>query len=549
MRVLRSIWANALVRWHGVTAAAALLACGACSFLLDSSTSQCTTDADCNHFGFLPYCENSVCVPSGLGPLGECYHGDASQPDQFLNACSDGYLPSPTGGTCVTFDDCARLGICSDAGDAGPPLDIPPPPAKGAAPSDAGPSVPGTPRCSTMANGAEGLVYITGSSNFPNVLKKIAPIIINGTAANLEPGPTPIFLTTNSCTAVKSIFSSKESDHVLANPGGDNTAKYAQYYDGNGNANPCILDEGTVADIGESDVYSTTCNAEYVVGSPYVSGGNVIETIGPVQAMAFVVPSYSLETSISREAAREVFGMGGNRGATTPWIDPSYYFVRNKNTGTQQMIGLDIGVDAAAFWGSDQGSADGVHTALVNVNNATEADKSIGIISVDVSDSDPTNLRVLAYKEEGQDCAYLPDSTSTNHDKQNVRDGHYPIWGPLHFFRANPSPNATYPNASGDFLNYVSGLNNVKAVLDAFISASLIPSCAMAVQRVQGVELGPLSAVPPGDQSCACYFESQPIAAGHPPSRGCSACNDNDDCPSDRFCSVLKYCELSGPAP
>ena len=40
----------------------------------------------------------------------------------------------------------------------------------------------------------------------------------------------------------------------------------------------------------------------------------------------------------------------------------------------------------------------------------------------------------LAFQANGQTKAYYADSTSGARDRQNVRDGHYPIWGPVHFF-------------------------------------------------------------------------------------------------------------------
>ena len=65
---------------------------------------------------------------------------------------------------------------------------------------------------------------------------------------------------------------------------------------------------------------------------------------GPIQAMIFVVPSISGQTAITAEAARAVFGAGGDNGMAVPWTNPDLYFVRNVNTGTQQMIGHAIGV-------------------------------------------------------------------------------------------------------------------------------------------------------------------------------------------------------------
>ena len=43
-------------------------------------------------------------------------------------------------------------------------------------------------------------------------------------------------------------------------------------------------------------------------------------------------------------------------------------------------------------------------------------------------------LKILAYQASEQRCGFLPDAQEGGEDKKNVRDGHYNIWGPLHFF-------------------------------------------------------------------------------------------------------------------
>src|SRR6185369_14705655 len=181
-------------------------------------------------------------------------------------------------------------------------------------------------------------------------------------------------------------------------------------------------------DIGESDIFSTSCSG---FGAP---ANDVGEYLGPIQAMLFVVPGKSAEVSISAEAARAVFGRGGDGGRGAPWTNPMLYFVRNANTGTQQLIGRAISVPADAFWGIDRGSAKNVDALLKVISDQTASQQAIGIISNDFYDSDRSNLKALAFKATGQECAYLPDSTAFKKDKRNVRDGHYPIWGPLHFF-------------------------------------------------------------------------------------------------------------------
>jgi ABC-type phosphate transport system substrate-binding protein len=512
-----------------------VLACGACSFLLDRSASQCKVDADCARFAFLPYCVSGACEPSGLGPAPDCFVGTPVTPAQFHNQCSTGFLPpGPSGGACLSFDDCAHLGVCDGSV---PPL-VPPPvtptASDGGSPPSQLPSNSGLPSCADQATKG-GIVYITGSSNFPGVLQRMAPTILKGTG-NTNPGPMPIFMTTSSCTATKAIFTGNTT--LKDPPAGSPDSKYAQYFDTNGGMFKCSLGvDGIAFNIGESDVYSTTCDPSLQPSAP---ASMVVEAQGPNQAMAFVVPSTSSQQAISHEAAREVFGLGGNGGQAAPWTNPENYFVRNKNTGTQQMIGLAIGVDAGAFWGVDQGSADGVRVGVEGNTMPPTNEQTIGIISVDVYDENRGNVKVLAYKESDQECAYLPDSTAASKDKRNVRDGHYPIWGPLHFFRPNPDPSPYTVRV----VPFFDGSNQTQDVIDSLALASLVPRCAMSVQR-EGVELGALASYTP-QLSCACYYESKTGSPGQTPSPGCTTCSGSDDCPANRTCS-LGFCELASP--
>jgi hypothetical protein len=502
--------------WRGAAIAVAGLVLGsaACTLLLDETSTQCQVDADCAKFGGHPFCQNKVCVKSGLAPA-DCFSGTPQQPSDFLNQCSVN--------ACLSFDDCARLKQCSAPG---PDLVKPPPPDSGAPGSSGGAGDGGgMPSCLDPTNGRASVVYITGSSNFPPLLTKLAPIILAGG------GPTPVFQVTNSCTGVKSVFNSVP---IKDPPAGSAASKYAAYFGPDGSQIPCTLGMGGApVDIGESDIFSSTCDG---FGAP---GNSVSDSLGPIQAMAFVVPGASQQAAISAEAAREVFGMAGNNGAASPWTNPSRYFVRNANTGTQQMIGHAIGVPAGQFWGTDQGTASSVDETLKVLTDPGEAEAAIGIISVDWYDSDRKNVKALAFKAQGQECAYLPDSTVNSTDKRNVRDGHYPIWGPLHFFTSNPPS----MNAAA-FLSVVIVPRTDQGVLDAYIGASLVPTCAMTVERKPDAtgavaELGPLESYMAPFQ-CGCYFESKKGTL--PPE--CMPCATSSDCAgTGRPACNLNFCE------
>jgi hypothetical protein len=94
-------------------AAMAALVAGAtgCSLAIHDAADQCSVDADCNDFDSSAVCRQGVCVASGLGPPG-CFAGTPTNDGQFRKQC--------TTAQCVSFDNCARLGLC------GAPANLPP---------------------------------------------------------------------------------------------------------------------------------------------------------------------------------------------------------------------------------------------------------------------------------------------------------------------------------------------------------------------------------------------------------------------------------------
>jgi hypothetical protein len=486
-------------------------ASAACTAFLDHDATQCSTDADCVKFGDHPTCQAGVCVTSGLGPAG-CYYGTPQTPAEFANQCS--------ASACLTFS--ASVPETMDAALVPPPT--PEAGTTGAAPDAGADGGAALPLCLDPSSGRSQVVVMTGSSNFPPLLAKLAPLV-------LAAGYTPVFQVSSSCGGVASIFNATNGPTLLVDPEPGPKAKYAAYFNADGTSTSCSLGpSGLPVDVGESDIFSTTCAG---FGAP---GGAVAEYLGPIQAMAFVVPGRSQQDAITADAARAVFGMGGR---VAPWTDPSLFFVRNASTGTQQMIGHAIDVPATGFWGVDRGTASAVDALLRVITDPGTANQAIGIISADYYDSDRSNLKALAFSAPGQTCAYLPDSTPYSKDKRNVRDGHYPIWGPVHFFAAVNNGTPVSPGAEA-FVSIVSVPNIPKTLLDAFIGSSLVPACAMSVTRTS--ELGDLSTFAPPFE-CGCYFEASPAVNGAAPA-GCARCNTSSDCtdPHKPACN-LGFCE------
>jgi len=285
-----------------------------------------------------------------------------------------------------------------------------------------------------------------------------------------------------------------------------------------------------VADIAASDVYAPTCGT--------LPGGklppNVGDFLGPVQPMVFVVPKASSQRSISASAAYFVFGFGGDSGVA-PWTSNSSIYRRNSASAVQALLAVAIGVPLSRWAGMDAAAlsantAAGLSGAAA-VINAIETDPNpegvIGILADTNLDAMTTNhVTTLAYKDFDQSCGYYPDSTATAHDKSNVRDGHYPLWGPIHFFTYVDSRGVPQNHNVQRILSYMLGTAVAPGGVDLVqveAQNNLVAPCAMRVTRT--VELGPLASyAPPG--SCGCYFDY--VSTGQ---SSCTPCAKTSDCP------------------
>jgi hypothetical protein len=309
----------------------------------------------------------------------------------------------------------------------------------------------------------------------------------------------------------------------------------------------CDLPEGGVpADIGVSDVFPKTCPG---FEHASLSAVRVLDARGPIQAMTFAVPANSRFNEISAQAAYFVFGFGAEGGVldedgkTPIWNDERYIFQRGGGSGTQALMGAAIGVPAERFRGAVHRSTDELATDLVLAGGMpTSADAAIGILAADYIDSGHlrAQIRPLAFQDAQQACAVYPDSSATARDKQNVRDGHYPLWGPLHFLYrvgdAESSDSASRQQVT-DLVAYLTGtepLPSGVSLMDVYAQSGLVPDCAMRVMRTQdGGNVVPYRP----DSPCSCLFELK--ATG---STRCKPCETRRDCDSDQTCS-LGYCE------
>jgi hypothetical protein len=466
--------------------------------------------------------------PGGDGSADGCV-SDPQTKSQLESAC--------TGSSCQPFDNATRNPSCQDAGTVCPPVPTPEAgaAAEGGSSSDAAvDSGPVYPSCFSLTHGPQGgalpqpIVYATGSTAIQPYMARVAQVLESLSIASV------VYLGAGSCFGVSGML--EPTQNTLQSIGATATY-YDPALDSNGNVQQgtCTIDEATkIADLGISDVFPTTC-----VPALASQGGlpnNLHDFFGPVQVMEMVVPASSSETSISNEAAYMVWGFGSNSGVT-PWTDATFLLQRSASSGTQNMIGATIGLSAAAWQGVSNSTSGKVLASITNVANgkgidggpATDPDaidKTMGILASDVADGNRQYLKPLAFQDVGEACGWYPDSTASSFDKTNVRDGHYPIWGPSHLIAyADANGNATN-NAVATLIAAMNGQNTqVLATLDViqfYAKSHIIPTCAMHVQRAQdGHDYQPYAP----STSCSCYYDLE--ATGQ---TSCMSCKIDSDC-------------------
>ncbi|HEU4728637.1 MAG TPA: hypothetical protein VFT22_12125 [Kofleriaceae bacterium] len=461
-------------------------------------------------------------MASGLGPEGCTTDPPKTQLD-FLNACSTS--------KCVAFNNCDRLGLCSPSTALPPTQD----PINQSIPPLVNPVTAPTNLCTDGAPGGR-VIWLFGSADFGPLLRAAQPSLSHPADGGMP--YRAVFQGNTSCAGVNSVFD--PAKRIMRDPPTETQGGWAFYFDDNGNQVNCRIDPvgttqptpGVPVDIGISNLYSQTCSPSLVPGA------TVAEYTGPVTPFVLSVPSTSSETSISVEAAHFVFGLGGKAPLgsgmkdAAPWTDPTNYSIRNSNSGSTVLTALLVDVPRQKFWGVDRLSTENLRDSLLA---STSSNSSIGILSIDFNDKNRGNLKALYLQSRGQLCGYLPDSAPTTYDKLNVRDGHYPLWGYVHFF--TPLGPGGVPSPAANAMVLLFRVQKIEQrLLDEIIAASLTPQCAMKVERTS--EVGDFSNRT--GLSCGCYFDFK--TKGH---TDCQACLSSEDCPGQTDCNY-GYCEHAG---
>jgi ABC-type phosphate transport system substrate-binding protein len=392
----------------------------------------------------------------------------------------------------------------------------------------------------TALPGITTTIIVSGSSAVQPTVAALGLKLASATTA-------VVYSKQGSCTGVAAITGTPPS-----------TAGTALYWDTTSTAagKSCTMPASTPVDVGVSDVFATSCPG--IKGDTLATAGVSDFDTFFAQVMEFIVPGGdggSDQTAISAEAAYLTFGFGNN--GATPWNKQAQFMVRNNTSGTQVMLSKAIGLDASKWIGFDESNEGGAGQIFLDVKNrqipdpAFPTDKTkrlagdpktmIGIVSSGEADADIVNVKRLAFQATGQTCAFWPDSGVSALDKKYVRDGHYPVWGPLHVLAkaTNGVPTSAGAKALIDFLSSTDVTDH--SVLDLEIAAHVVPLCAMNVSRTS--ELGALSSVQPTG-ACGCYFDSKVAAALPAACVACTPANAATKCTGDRKVCNYGFCEV-----
>lgn len=439
--------------------------------------------------------------PTGFEGRG-CYSCPSGNPDQLLNACTT----SP----CTPFDNPTRIPDFSSYAERPAPTPIevdPPPPPAGGGEEEPLPAQ----RCADLTPRP---VYLYGSTALNLGLRTLAQAIA-GTATLVVQNDT-------SCLGLDSILT-----------GITRLKGEAQYWPaGSTQSLPCAIEGEQSADIGLCDVSPTSC-------IPGFSGNaNLVDDIGPAQVFMFTVPNGSSQRAISAEAAYTVYGY--DDGGVEPWTDPTSLVRRGVASGVQLTIAGSLSLEPRFWRGVIKQRSSEVKPGLLAL---ADPERALGITSADVAEEADTraNLRTLAYQQFGQSCAFTPDSSLGSSDKRNVRDGHYELWAPFHFYTRGQN-GRTQDAFIAEIVSYLSGARPLPNGNTDFITtlkqAGLVPACAMRVTRTrEGARIEPYEPSP----SCGCYFDASSPGGVIPPE--CKACETSAECPAGTPNCNFGFCE------
>lgn len=263
---------------------------------------------------------------------------------------------------------------------------------------------------------------------------------------------------------------------------------------------------------------------------------------GPIQAYGFITHPSSQQNAIAAQEGYLAFAFPEAGGDAQPWTVQDLRFKRSNTASTTLTMSAAVRLTPAQF------SVGARLTALApessdelkkQVHNSVNPEATLGILGLDLYDTDRTFVKLLPFRSWDQRFAYYPDKTKDTFDKQNVRDGHYVPWAPTPYMAIKDGNGDIADVDAKRFYDLVRGFRKDADVdgLRTIAQNSLIPECAMTVTRKgDGADLEPYT----DPASCSCYYEKN-VKNG---ATTCATCTgaDNSTCGTNGKCR-LGYCQ------
>jgi len=247
---------------------------------------------------------------------------------------------------------------------------------------------------------------------------------------------------------------------------------------------------------------------------------------GPIQAYGFITNLRSNQNGITAEEGYLAYGFNEGLGEANPWIVQALRFKRSNTASTSLTMAAAIRLKTPEMKAAPALVPETSAQLIAEVAKDTNPDTTLGILGMDLYDTNRDKVKLLPFKSFGQRFAYYPDKTSTTFDKQNVRDGHYLPWSPTPYMATKDGAGNIVDANAKRFYDLVRGFRTDADVngLEVIADTGLIPECAMKVTRAgDGADLEPYTDPAP----CGCFFEKNvKVAAG----ASCTACTDDAPC-------------------
>lgn len=371
-----------------------------------------------------------------------------------------------------------------------------------------GPSAARAVPCSDVPNA----VYVAVPPSAEQYVEKIAQKLQLDDAK-----PLPIiWQTTTSCRAVEAV--ARDSTPGVCAPGACLTGKAKVWPLDRTPVKTCDLAAtGTHIDLALSDVFPSSCPAFAVTPAT-----GIVDVLGPVSPYALVMNPAATEGAMQAEEAHFVFGAGQAAGVK-PWLnDNAVYWLGDRDAGALLLSARSKLPIGRFRTGKVVATPDDVFAGL-----QTDAAAALGILPTVLTDPRRSEVRVLGFQAIGQHGAFFPDRKSTTFEKQNVRDGHYALWGYLHMImRADPGdPKRPQSASAARVADILTGRVQVamQDTLPMQVTQGFVPQCAMRVGRTSdSAALTPMAPT----ESCHCWFEKN-VKNGL---LSCGECKDGVTC-------------------